>query len=92
LDGTLAQIQNDHGGEKLRVRLSWPAGSNRQLHDLPGVTSVTDLGNFQELHLTGGDRNQILQQLMQRGTVEHFELTRPSLKDIFLNIAKGDAA
>jgi ABC-2 type transport system ATP-binding protein len=93
LDGTLRQIQTDHGGDMVRIRLDWPAGSNRQLEDIPGVTHITDLGNFQELHLSSGaDRNAILTQLMQRGNVEHFEITRPSLKDIFLQIAKGGAA
>ena len=92
LDGTMQQIQAEHGGEKIRVRLNWSPGADRQLSALPGVTGVTDLGNFQELGLSGSvDRNEILRQLMQQGTVTHFELTRPSLKDIFLQIAKGDA-
>ena len=58
--------------------------------DLPGVTKVTDLGNMQELGLSPGiNRQQILELLMQHGKVEHFELKRPSLKDIFLQIAGG---
>jgi ABC-2 type transport system ATP-binding protein len=93
LDGTLQQIQRDHGGDVVRVRLDWPAGSDRQLGNLPGVMKVTDLGNIQELSLQSGtDRQQLLSLLMQRGKVEHFELTRPSLRDIFLQIAKGDAS
>jgi len=90
LDGTLRQIQQEHGRDVLRVRLEWPAGSDRQLHDLPGVAKVTDLGNLQEIGLASGvDRQRILQLLMQRGNVEHFEITRPSLRDIFLQIAGG---
>jgi len=90
LDGTLNQIQAEHGGDVVRVRLNRPAGSDRQLGGITGVSRVTDLGNFQELSLEKGvDLNQILNQLMPLGRVEHFELTRPSLKDIFLQIAKG---
>jgi ABC-2 type transport system ATP-binding protein len=93
LDGTLRQIQEEHGRDVLRVRLDWPAGSDRRLSDLPGVVKVTDLGNLQELGLSPGvDRQRILELLMQRGKVEHFELTRPSLKDIFLQIAGGGEA
>jgi ABC-2 type transport system ATP-binding protein len=90
LDGTLRQIQQEHGGDVLRVGMHWTNGSNRQLADLPGVAKVTDLGNMQELGLMpGADRQRILELLMQRGKVEHFELARPSLKDIFLQIAGG---
>jgi ABC-2 type transport system ATP-binding protein len=90
LDGTLRQIQQEHGSDVLRVGVDWTDGSNRQLLDLPGVAKVTDLGNMQELRLlAGADRHRILELLMQRGRVEHFELTRPSLKDIFLQIADG---
>jgi ABC-2 type transport system ATP-binding protein len=90
LDGSLSQIQKEHGGDVLRVRLDWPANSDRQLMDVPGVANVTDLGNMQDLSLSpGSDRRRILELLMQRGDVEHFELTRPSLKDIFLKIAGG---
>jgi ABC-2 type transport system ATP-binding protein len=90
LDGTLRQIQQERGGDVLRVRLDWPSGSDRRLRDLPGVAKVTDLGNMQELGLlAGADRQRILELLIQRGKVEHFELTRPSLRDIFLQIAGG---
>ena len=90
LDGTLRQIQQEHGGDVLRVGVDWANGSDRRLSDLPGVAKVTDLGNMQELALmAGADRQRILELLMQRGKVEHFELTRPSLKDIFLQIAGG---
>jgi ABC-type uncharacterized transport system ATPase subunit len=60
------------------------------LQDLPGVTKVTDFGNRQDLHLApDADRQQILQALMARGKIEHFEVARPSLRDIFVQIAGG---
>ncbi len=84
LDGTLQQIQQEHGRDVLRVRIDWPNGSNRQLTNLPGVTKVTDLGNMQELGLSPGiNRQRILELLMQRGKVEHFELDAPQPEGYF---------
>jgi ABC-2 type transport system ATP-binding protein len=58
------------------------------LSGLPGVLRVTDHGRLQELRLDrSADAQQLLAALMQRGTVRHFELARPSLHDIFVRIA-----
>ncbi|MGE3807119.1 MAG: ABC transporter ATP-binding protein [Gemmataceae bacterium] len=85
LDGTLEDIRNRHGTDVIRVRLQ---GDTNGLRDLPGVLGVTDLGRFQDLRVQPGfDTQPLLAALMQRGTVEHFELARPSLHDIFVHIA-----
>jgi ABC-2 type transport system ATP-binding protein len=87
LDGTLRQIQAEHGMDVISVRLEGN-GSPIRLEDLPGVSQVTDLGNCQELRTGPGvDRQQILAALMSRGRVEQFEVSHPSLNDIFLRIA-----
>src|SRR5205823_537946 len=58
------------------------------LDDLPGVVKVTDQGRWQELRLEVGANPQlILSLLIKRGVVRHFELTRPTLHDIFVRIA-----
>ena len=89
LDGTLDAIQNTYGSDTLRVQLE---GNGRPLDDLPGVARITDHGNLQELRLDkGADTQRLLGLLMARGQVRHFELTRPSLHDIFVRIA-GPAA
>jgi ABC-2 type transport system ATP-binding protein len=89
LDGTLDAIQNTYGSDTLRVQLE---GNGRPLDDLPGVAKITDHGNLQELRLDkGADTQRLLGLLMARGQVRHFELTRPSLHDIFVRIA-GPAA
>ena len=85
LDGTMASIQQRYGSDTIRVRAQT---NGRALEDLPGVLKVTDHGNFQELRLTtDADPQRILNELMQRGRVDHFELAHPSLHDIFVRIA-----
>lgn len=87
LDGTLASIQDAYGVDTVRVRLdasvSWDG--------LPGVESIRDLGRWQEVRLTGqGDTQQLLIALMERARVLHFEVTQPSLQDIFVRIARPE--
>lgn len=87
LDGTLAAIQTQYGHDTLRIRF---ADSAPELNDLPGVLKATDVGRFQELRLDGhSSPGQILAHLMQRGTVEHFEIAHPSLHDIFVRIVQS---
>jgi ABC-2 type transport system ATP-binding protein len=85
LDGTLEAIQDKYGNDTVRVRLE---GEANGLATLPGVTNVTDFGKLQELRLERQtDPQMVLAALLQRGRVRHFELTRPSLRDIFIRIA-----
>ena len=89
LDGTLETIQSMYGEDTLRVRLDGEYGN---LNGLPGVNHVADFGRLQELRLEpGADPQQVLAALMQRGTVRHFEQSRPSLHDIFVRIASPTA-
>ncbi len=89
LDGTLAAIQDDYGSDTVRLRLD---GGTEVLRGLPDIESIRDHGQLQELRIKdGGDAQQILAALVSRARVRHFELTRPSLHDIFVRIA-GPAA
>ena len=86
LDGTLQSIQDSHGNDTIRVRFDDGAPP---LNDLPGVQSVTDFGRSQELRLSAGaDPQHVLSALLNRGRLLHFEVTRPSLHDIFVRIAQ----
>ncbi len=88
LDGTLEAIQQAHATDTVRVRLE---ENHAGWDGLPGVESVRDLGQAQELRLArGADAQELLAALMRRGKVRQFELARPSLHDIFVHIARPD--
>jgi ABC-2 type transport system ATP-binding protein len=84
LDGTLEEIQAQYGFDTVRVRT---AGGAAVLTGMPGVQSVNDYGQLQEVRLSG-DPQRFLQQLASRTSVQHFEITRPALHDIFVRIAR----
>jgi ABC-2 type transport system ATP-binding protein len=87
LDGTLDEIQSSYGSDTVRVKID---GSRAVLDSLPGVMSVNDFGQLQEVRLSG-DPQVLLSSLVARARVHHFEITRPSLHDIFVRIAKPTA-
>jgi ABC-2 type transport system ATP-binding protein len=84
LDGTLEEIQSEYGHDTARVRTSGGAGI---LTGMASVDAVNDHGNYQDVKLKG-DAQAFLQQLVQKTTVQQFEIRRPSLHDIFVRIAR----
>jgi len=89
LDGSLAAIQQQFGDDTIRVRAP---GANGELLKLPGVQRVNNFGAYQELRIDpGAEPRAILRTLLDHSTVEHFELCRPSLRDIFVRIAGPDS-
>lgn len=87
LDGTLESIQDAYGSDTARVLVE----GRPSLDGLPGVVKATDFGRWQELRLDrDADTSQLLARLIERGKVRHFELTRPTLHDIFVRIARPD--
>lgn len=86
LDGTLDEIRAEYGRDVVRVRFS--DAIDDVFRDLPGVEEVADHGKFAELRVAEDvDTQALLTALMVRGRVEQFELTSPSLQDIFVRIA-----
>ena len=88
LDGTLQEIQAQYGFDTIRLRT---AAGALILDGMAGVQSVNDYGQLQEVRVSG-DPQQFLQQLAARTAVHHFEITRPSLHDIFVRIARPTEA
>lgn len=89
LDGTLASIQDQFGSDTIRIRTENGASA---FANIEGVEKVTDFGQLQELRVTpDSDPQQIITQVMARTRVTSFELTRPSLHDIFVRIAGPEA-
>lgn len=85
LDGAPAAIRQQYGSNTIRVRLGDPKAP---LADLPGVDQVHDAGSGKELRLgDGADPQAILRVLLDRTSVDHFEVTHPSLHEIFVRIA-----
>ena len=88
LDGSLQEIQASYGQDTIRVRTT---GGRAALEGLAGIESVTDFGNYQDVRFSG-DAQRFLAALTGRTLVQHFEITTPSLNDIFIRIAKPSMA
>jgi ABC-2 type transport system ATP-binding protein len=87
LDGTLESIQSQYAANRLRVRFA----NGGAIPDLKGWAGVDDLqatGRQIDFRIDRADRTQdILRRLVAEGPVEHFEIVKPSLHDIFVRIA-----
>ncbi|MCK4660045.1 MAG: ATP-binding cassette domain-containing protein [Phycisphaerae bacterium] len=89
LDGTLTSIQDSYGSDTLRVSLDRDVGD---LTAITGVQRVNDYGSFKEIRMVdGANPQEILAALMERAAVQRFEITCPSLQDIFVRIAGPEA-
>jgi ABC-2 type transport system ATP-binding protein len=85
LDGTLQSIQDKYGNDT--VNLQTEAGVDA-LEQVQGIEKINDYGQVQELRLLPGTETQdILAGIMKKSRVLRFEVTRPSLHDIFIRIA-----
>ena len=88
LDGTLHDIQAQYGADTVRIRTALGAAA---FAGVPDLESVNDFGQMQEVRVKG-DPQAFLQRVAARTAVYHFEITRPSLQDIFVRIAKPELA
>lgn len=85
LDGTLQSIQDKYGNDTIRLQT---AMGSQALEGIPGIESINDYGQIQEVRLRPDtDTQSILAQVMKKTSVLKFEVTKPSLNDIFIRIA-----
>ena len=88
LDGTLHDIQEQYGADTIRIRTKLGTAA---FAGIPDIESVNDFGQLQEVRFKG-DPQAFLLRVAERSPVYHFEVTRPSLHDIFVRIAHPELA
>ncbi|MDY0296509.1 MAG: ATP-binding cassette domain-containing protein [Acidobacteriota bacterium] len=82
LDGPLSRIQAQHGRRLARIIYDGDGGFVSQLDY---VRHVSDYGREMEIELAGDNqRQQLLRDLVTRLDIHHFEMSDPSLHNIFL--------
>jgi len=82
LDGTLAAVKAEYGQKFIKVQYE---GDARFVTGLPYVRSVRDAGREMEVELDDlCKREQLLRDLIGRVAVNGFQLSEPSLQNIFI--------
>jgi ABC-2 type transport system ATP-binding protein len=86
LDGPLATVKAEHGGQHLALSLESGDGVAAVLSDRALVKRVDDSHRYFEIELAeGADAQEILRRLVACGArIQRFELVQPSLHQIFL--------
>ncbi|MCF8226298.1 MAG: ATP-binding cassette domain-containing protein [Bacteroidales bacterium] len=88
LDGTLYEIQDRYGADTLVVQTE---KGESALTGIRGISKINNYGKLQELKLEDrADPQKILAEIMKNTAIKKFEITRPSLNDIFIRIAAPD--
>jgi ABC-2 type transport system ATP-binding protein len=89
LDGTLSEIQDKYGSDTIRIHTDNGGGL---MQDIPGIEKINDFGQVQEIRMAeNADSQLILQSIIKKTKVYKFEITKPSLNDIFIRIARPDS-
>lgn len=90
LDGSLRDIQAQYPVSNVRVSV---ADGAELPANIPGVAAVTPRRDGFELSLAEGATPQsLLQHLAAQTPIERFEVARPSLHDVFVDIARPQAS
>lgn len=88
LDGTLQSIKDLYGQDTIHLQTELGAAA---LSGIEGIEKVNDFGQLQEVKLMPGtDPQKILEQIIPRTRISRFEMSSPSLEDIFIRIARPD--
>ena len=89
LEGNLADIKKSYGHNSVTIRLE---GDGAFLKELPQVASVADKGKELFLRLSdGADPSEVLKAAAERIDVRKFEVSEPSIHDIFVEQVAGDS-
>jgi ABC-2 type transport system ATP-binding protein len=83
LEGNLREIRRRFGRNTILAEVE---GDWQFVRDLTGVREAQDTGNQVEIKLfPSADPQQILSALVDRVRVNRFEVTEPSLEEIFIS-------
>ncbi|MFT7617327.1 MAG: ABC-2 type transport system ATP-binding protein [Planctomycetota bacterium] len=86
LDGPLSEVRKS-GGEAIQLDYD---GDGAVLQQLKGVSRINDAGKTAEIFLEDGtDPQTILRTLVDKLTVRRFDLSEPSLHEIFVRAVGG---
>lgn len=94
LDGPLAQVKREHGGRHVIVAVErGGAEVDRALTDRTLVAKAHNYGQYAELELAdGADPQNLLMALIGAGArLTRFEITEPTLNQIFIDMVGADA-
>jgi ABC-2 type transport system ATP-binding protein len=90
LDGPVREVKSRYGRNAIVLAYE---GDGSFLAALPGVAKLTDFGRYVELRIgDGADPQQILREAAARLRLSRFEIVEPSLRDIFVERVRGEAA
>ena len=88
LDGTLDNIQDQYGNDTLRIQSDL---GTEALKGMKGIENVNNYGKLQEIRMVEGvDPQKLLAELLKKTRISKFEITKPSLNDIFIRIASPE--
>jgi ABC-2 type transport system ATP-binding protein len=88
LDGTLESIQEKYGLDTLHIQTEKGASA---LEGIDGIEKINDYGKLQDVRIKQqADPQLILAKLLQKTKITKFEITKPSLHDIFIRIARPE--
>ena len=88
LDGTLNHIQDQFGDDTIRIQSETGIVA---LEGISGIEKVNNFGKLQEVRVSSGtDPQKILSDVLKKTRITKFEITKPSLNDIFIRIASPE--
>lgn len=88
LNGTLSKIQDKYGADTIRLQSEKGIAV---LSQIDGIDKINDFGREQEIRIKENvDIQQVLKEIIEKTSVYKFEVTKPSLNDIFIRIARPE--
>ncbi len=87
-DGTIPQVKKEHGGDYIAIAFdAWSAAAVEEVRRSGVVAEMRENAQTIEVNLrNGADPQQLLKHLVNQGVrLKRFELTEPSLEQIFLD-------